>query len=124
MACSLDKEDNSVPPTLEEELPINMQCIATTISSCSDDMLNFSEKTFSLSSPPDIYASSEKDDESRSSPHQEEDDDTTRLGREDTDDTPGDENSESRHDDEYFRPIKKLRMVDLRQEIAPSPPSP
>ncbi|GFS99044.1 uncharacterized protein NPIL_240691, partial [Nephila pilipes] len=125
MACFSDKEDNSVPPTLEEEPPLRIHCTSTTMSNCSDDALNYSDKAYSLSSPPDIYASSEKDDESRSSPHrEEEDEDNTRLDHEDTNDIPAEENSESRPDDEYFRPIKKLRMVDFRQEMAPIPPKP
>ncbi|GFY73926.1 uncharacterized protein TNIN_20091 [Trichonephila inaurata madagascariensis] len=123
MACISDKEDNSVPPTLEEEPPMRIYATTATImSQFSDDALNYSDKAYSLSSPPDIYASSEKEDESRSSPHEE--DDNTRLDHEDTNDIPIEENSESRHDDEYFRPIKKLRMVDFRQEMVPSPPKP
>ncbi|GFQ71574.1 uncharacterized protein TNCT_677851 [Trichonephila clavata] len=125
MAYISNKEDNSIPPTLEEELPMRIHCTTTTMSNYSDDAMNYSDKAYSLSSPPDIYASSEKDDESRSSPHQEdEDEDNTRLGHDYTNDIPVEENSESRHDEEYFRPIKKLRMVDFRQEMAPSPPKP
>ncbi|XP_055929820.1 transcription factor LBX2-like [Argiope bruennichi] len=124
MACVSDKEDNSNPPTLQEEIPLRIPGTGTTLSNCSDDLLNFSDKTFSLSSPPDIYASSEKDEESRSPAHQEEEEDSTRLERENSDAIPVEDNSESRPDDEYFRPIKKLRMVEFREEMAPIPPKP
>lgn len=100
------------------------------MSSCSEERLSYPDKSLSLSSPSDACCStSERDEESRSSTHHEEDEEEesgrghsgpivkclVRCEEQER------HNDKSSADDDYFRPIKKLRMVDVRPNIAPSP---
>lgn len=94
----------------------------------SDERLLSPNKSSSYCSPSEKYVSSEKDEESRSTVHHDEDLDTAETAyRENTTDIGENANIDddlARHDDEYFRPIKRLRMVNLGEERPPSPPKP
>lgn len=98
--------------------------------SSSDERISSPEKTASLSSPPDIYISSDKDDESSTLLREDDDADQVenKNNQENIRDTnvlpSADGNLENKPDDEYFRPIKKLRMVNIQQNIIPSPSKP
>ncbi|KFM62902.1 hypothetical protein X975_04586, partial [Stegodyphus mimosarum] len=93
------------------------------MSSSSDERFSLSDKAASLPSP-HLYEGSEKDEESRSMHLDEDPDEHVEGTMHEFSEKTADENSQSHPDDEYFKPIKKLRMVDLREEIAPSPPKP
>lgn len=93
-----------------------------------DERISSPDKSTSFSSPPDIYVPSEKDEESRSTLHHDEESDIIEnADRENSTDIGENfqvEDDLERPDDEYFRPIKKLRMVNVGQERPPSPSKP
>lgn len=87
-------------------------------------------KSASFCSSSDVYVSSDKDEGSRSTVHRDDGPDTIETAdRENTRDMvtiPSDDDNDDtdRPEDDYFRPIKKLRMMNVGQERSPSPSKP